>query len=180
VEIGAPEYVHDFFQAHRRYHFLAARSLGHSVPLVNGCEQSPGLEFAAKVLAVTCGEDRVEFVLDLAACYPPEAKCRKLQRTFVWEKSAGQLTVIDEFELDGPGVVESLLITLDAPAQKPSGVEVAGLAVRPGTGTRFLESEVCPYRDHVGGDAQVHRLRFGLASGPVFAGRIELGITTSP
>lgn len=31
LEIGAPEYVHDFFND-KRYTFLAARPLGHSVP----------------------------------------------------------------------------------------------------------------------------------------------------
>lgn len=39
-EIGAPEYTHDFFGV-KRYEFLAARSLGHSVPLVNGWNSLP-------------------------------------------------------------------------------------------------------------------------------------------
>ena len=38
IEIGSPEYVKAFF-SRSRYSFLAARSLGHSVPRINGHEQ---------------------------------------------------------------------------------------------------------------------------------------------
>jgi hypothetical protein len=160
IEIGAPEYERDFFRPATRYQFLATRSLGHSVPLVNNCEQSPGADFASKILRAEHGGDRVEFAVELSACYPAEAQCRRLQRTLLLEKSAGRLTVTDEYELDEPGSIESILICLDEPVPTTDGVSVAGLRVQPAKGTRFLASEVCPYRDHNGKDAQVYRLRF--------------------
>lgn len=177
IEIGAPEYVHDFFQPERRYRYLAARSLGHSVPLVNGCEQSPGAEYAAKVLTANCGTDRVEFSLDLTACYPTGAMCRKLLRTFRWEKSAGMLSIIDDYELDEPGEFESILITLDTPVPHDGRVEVSGLGITPAEGAQFLASDLCSYRNHQGGDAQVHRLRFVSVAGPLASGHITLSIS---
>lgn len=177
VEIGAPEYVHDFFQPERRYQYLAARSLGHSVPLVNGCEQSPGVEYAAKVLTASCGEDRVEFSMDLSACYPPEAMCRKLHRTFRWEKSTGALTITDDYQLGEPGEFESILIALEAPESRDGRVEVSGLGIFPSEGSQYLASDLCTYRNHQGEDAHVHRLRFLSAAGPLAAGRITLEIS---
>jgi hypothetical protein len=177
VEIGAPEYVHDFFQPAKRYNFLAARSLGHSVPLVNGCEQNPGAEFAARVLNAQCGGNLVEFVADLAGCYPSQAKCRRLRRTFVWDKTAGRLTVSDQFELEEPGPVESMLICLEEPASHEGLVAVDGLQIQLSPGTRYLGSERCPYRSHVGEDAFVYRLRFAPESGPVSSGQIEFTLS---
>jgi hypothetical protein len=160
VEIGAPEYERDFFLPAKRYEFLAARSLGHSVPLVNGCEQRSGAEFAARILRAEYGGERVEFAVELSGCYPVEAKCQRLQRTFVWEKSAGRLTVTDEYELDEPGAMESILICLERPVLRGDDVSVAGVRVQPAENTRFVGCEVCTYRDHAGKDAQVYRLRF--------------------
>jgi hypothetical protein len=177
IEIGSPEYVHDFFQPERRYQYLAARSLGHSVPLVNGCEQSAGAEFAAKVQSASCGSDLVEFTVDLTNCYPAEALCRKLLRTFRFEKSAGVLAIVDEYELDEPGEFESILITFEKPESKKAGVDVAGLRIVPGEGTQFVASDLCGYRDHQGCDAHVHRLRFSTESGPLQSGRIALTLS---
>jgi hypothetical protein len=53
-EIGAPQYERDFFTP-KRYEFLAARTLGHSLPIINGCEQQAGAQFAARVLKAEFG-----------------------------------------------------------------------------------------------------------------------------
>ncbi len=119
----------------------------------------------------------MEFSLDLAGCYPAEAKCRKWRRTFLWEKSAGRLTLSDDYELEEPGTVESVLICLDEPNLQVDGVLVAGLRIRFGSGSRYLGAEKCPYRDHYGEDAHVYRLRFAPESGQVIAGRLSLEVT---
>jgi hypothetical protein len=160
MEIGSPEYVGDYFSSDEtRYTFLAARSLGHSVPLVNGCEQRAGSEFAAKVLACELGANEVKFVVDLTNCYPAEARCRKLTRTFLFEKKAGRLRVRDDFELESPGSVESMLISPTA-ADGLGRIDTCGGEVQLATGpdTRFSGSEACSYHDHGGKERRIHRL----------------------
>ena len=165
IEIGAPEYVGPYFKSDEsRYTFLAARSLGHSVPLVNGVEQPPGAQYAAKVLACDRESNRVTFKVDLTNCYPASAGCRKLIRTFVFEKGKGRIRVSDEFELEGPGTIESMLIT-DSPV-RPDGagvrIEAKGGALRvtPQAGASYAGVESCPYRNHAGRDAAANRLTF--------------------
>lgn len=179
-EIGAPEYVHDFFLPEKRYDFLAARSRGHSVPLVNGWEQHAGAEFAARVLACEFDSSRVAFSVDLTACYPKEAQCRSLVRTFHWSKREGWITVEDAFELEEPGRLESVVIC-EAPVEAgQDAVMIKGgnlsLCVAPLEGTRFLAREVCAYRGKLGDDRSVNRLVFGLPE-PVRSGKAQYRIT---
>ena len=163
MEIGAPIYVHGYF-GEPRYTFLAARSLGHSVPLVNGCEQGAGAEFAARVLVYENRPERVEFKVDLTACYPAAARCRSLVRTFVFSRVEGGLEIQDSFELEASGTLETMLIC-QAPTRAEGGevyIEAAGatLRVSPCEGTRFADVESCPYRTHSATDSRVNRIRF--------------------
>ena len=162
LEIGAPEYTHDFFNE-GRYTFLAARSLGHSVPYVNGHEQAAGREFAATVLETRIGEDRVEWRIDLSKAYPSEAGCQKLHRTWLFEKSAGRLTVTDHYTLDEAGTFETILIappnTVCDGEEARITTEGVQLRIHPNEGTRITAVESCDYRGHNGTDEQVCRIR---------------------
>lgn len=165
LEIGAPEYVGDYFSSDKtRYTFLAARSLGHSVPLVNGCEQSAGAEFAARVRACELEADSVKFVVDLTRCYPAAAGCLSLVRTFSFERKAGRLQVSDAFELAAPGRVESMVIC-EAPASADGAaarIESGGgvLRITPREPAGFRGAEACSYQDHSGQKSFVNRLSF--------------------
>jgi hypothetical protein len=169
LEIGAPEYTKGFF-SDKRYTFLAARSLGHSVPLVNGCEQSAGRAFAAVLLKVEFGADLVEFVVDLTKCYPPEARCEKLERAFVFEKTAGRITITDTCVLALPGAVESMIICPPETSLTGDGVAAvvatpgATLRITPAEGARIVALETCDYSDHHGRPASVGRLRLAAAA----------------
>ncbi len=184
IEIGAPEYVRAFF-SDQRYEFLAARSLGHSVPFVNGHEQRAGREFAATVLKAEVGTDRVEFIVDLTRCYPPEARCKKLHRTFVLEKNAGTLSVSDTYELEDHVQIESLLITNRPVTHNDNHAQLqtergANLRITPGHGTRLTHIETCDYRGHKGTDEHVQRLRFAPGSAaPTLDGMIIYTIRLS-
>ncbi|MEO8614700.1 MAG: heparinase II/III family protein [Luteolibacter sp.] len=171
-EIGSPAYIHDYFGA-KRYEFLAARSLGHSVPCVNGFEQGTGSSFFARVLSASSGDDRVEFSVDLTGCYPSAAHCLRLVRTWVFEKIAGRLTVSDDYELDGPGVVESVFIG-DGALQ--SSTPPVAIRIQPAEGTRLIQSETVPFQNHQSEADQITRLRFAVEAGLASAGRIEISI----
>jgi hypothetical protein len=170
VEIGSPEYVHGYFGTEKRYTFLAARSLGHSVPLVNGCEQAAGAEFAARVLSCAMDNEQVTFSIDLTKCYPAEAHCRKLVRTFTFFKWEGRIQIVDEYELDEEGTIESMIICQAAVLRDGQGVGIDApggtLRLIPGKNTSFVKVEVCDYSNHSGRPEQINRLRFQ----PVSAG----------
>jgi hypothetical protein len=160
AEIGAPEYTKDFFSP-RRYENLAARSLGHSVPRINGTEQAAGAAFRSSIVSQDLGADVVEFVVDATAAYPAEAGCRKFIRSWRFEK-AGRLEVRDRFELDRTDALESALIAIhpvimekDRACIRGGGLEVV---VRPMAGTRLDRVEIHPYSNHRGEEAFVHRL----------------------
>ena len=180
VEIGAPEYVRDFFKCDEtRYRFLAARSLGHSVSLVNGCEQAPGAQFASEILECDMGGGRVKFTVDLAKCYPAEARCRKLIRTFVFEKAEGRVTVADAYELEEAGVVESILMC-EPPVRREGTSAVVELAegalvIEPGAGTAISMTETCSYGNHMGARQEIARIRFAGES-PAKSGVISFEI----
>jgi hypothetical protein len=179
IEIGAPEYTRAFF-SDKRYDFLAARSLGHSVPFISGCEQSAGRAFAAPVLKTDIGGDRVEFSVDLTKCYPAAARCVKLIRTWILEKSVGLLTITDTYELTAPGEFASVLIC--PPAITRDGPEAllttpkSVLRITPAAGTTLTTVETCDYRGHHGTNEHVHRLRFTTTSPTVSSGCVSFQV----
>lgn len=109
-EIGAPEYVKDFF-SERRYEFLAARTLGHSLPVINGHEQAAGKEFKSSVAACELSASETRFSVDATQCYPPASGCTSFIRHFHFDKAAGGLEVRDEFELASACPVETAIVT---------------------------------------------------------------------
>ena len=181
VEIGAPEYTRAFF-SDRRYENIAARSLGHSVPLVNNTEQSPGREFSSTVLKAIVNTDRVEFSADLAKAYPPAANLVSLRRDLLLEKTAGRLTVADTCELAAPGPFETMLVT-ESPVTRDGESALittprAVLRVTPAAGTRIVNVDTAPYRGHHGTDEKIHRLRLAPAGAPA-ATRHHLACTVT-
>lgn len=169
TEIGAPEYTRAFF-GEKRYDNIAARSLGHSVPYVNHTEQSAGNAFTSTVLAAVVGSDRVTFSADLAKAYPDSAGIRSLRRDWIFEKTAGRLTVTDDCELAAPGPFATMLVTespvtldgTDALITTPRAV----LRVTPAPGTRIQTIDTVSYRGHHGTDEKIHRIRLAPSAAP--------------
>jgi hypothetical protein len=111
TEIGAPLYTKEFFIALTRYRNLAARSLGHSVPLINGLEQHHGESFQGKSIRATINQDPSFFEVDLSEAYPAEAGCLNALRLLTLNKRQGELLLEDRIELERAGTAESALIT---------------------------------------------------------------------
>lgn len=98
-DLGAGEYTKDYF-GNGRYGILCNRSLGHSVPLINGCEQCAGQEYHAERFV---WEDAARMLrIDFAAAYP-RGLVQALERTILFadEGEAAQdtlkITVTDSF-----------------------------------------------------------------------------------
>jgi hypothetical protein len=162
LEIGAPEYVKAFFRAETRYQFLAARSLGHSVPLINGIEQRNGAAFCGQVVEHSITPHRAVFALDFTQAYPAEAGLVRGLRRFAFDKDAGMLRVTDEFELRRMESLESAIITpagtrLEAGHAIARGKRVA-LRITPAEGTVIRELQTHEYKNHSGGPEYVTRV----------------------
>jgi hypothetical protein len=161
IEIGAPEYTKDYFRE-RRYEYLAARTLGHSLPIVNGCEQAAGLHYTSKVLNMEMEPANIHFCADLTHSYPSNAGCGEVVRDFQWDKAHGRIQVKDYYELSKHESFESSIITdkqvdLGA-AQAVITGESASIIIKPLPGTVFAGMEEHEYRDHSGVQRKVHRI----------------------
>jgi hypothetical protein len=114
TDLGSPMYSPDYF-GEGRYDRLGARSLGHSVPYVNGTEQESFKDYggrddddddrnintreaeeipasvarSAEVIDRPAGEGaRDGMTLELAGCYPESAGLDSLRREFVFDRGA--------------------------------------------------------------------------------------------
>lgn len=100
TDLGAPTYDRDFF-GDARYEYLCARSLGHSVPYVNGHEQAPV---------------RVEkLTLELVECYPDGAAVDSLRRTVRLDREGDPTVRLEDIatfrsDIDRPSF-ESVLVS---------------------------------------------------------------------
>jgi len=128
TDLGRHAYEADYF-GERRYEYLATRSLGHSVPYVNGCEQATGSEYAARVLDRRESDARDAFALDLAGCYPDEAGLDALERTVELDRDPGIVRIEDDasFRSDAPETsFESVLVSYRAIERSDDGLVVDG------------------------------------------------------
>jgi hypothetical protein len=160
AEIGAPEYVKDYF-SDKRYAALAARSLGHSVPLINGIEQAAGAAFTSRVIGHTLAGEAASLAIDATAAYPAAAGCQAFMRYFKFMKT-GRLHLRDVFTLTRTDSLENALVAIypvvlekDRAVIRGGGLE---MIVRAGEGTRFDRVETLSYPDRGGQEAFVHRL----------------------
>ncbi len=161
IEIGAPEYTKDFF-SENRYNYLAARTLGHSLPIVNGHEQAAGLQYAAGILNAELAADHVEISIDLTNCYPAEAGAIDLTRSFYLDKRQGRLRVKEFYELAVHESFETSIISEEEIilTERSARIKARGFAllVKPFDETVFAGVQVQEYRDHTGAPRKINRL----------------------
>lgn len=163
AEIGAPEYTRDYFRE-KRYEYLAARTLGHSLPIVNGHEQAAGPQYAAKLISAQTSEDSADFSVELTACYPQDAQLLELVRSLHLDKQRGLLRVTDSFELARSESFQTALITEDEVTVEEEVATIQArfgkVLVKPVGEARFAGVEKHEYRDHGGAPRTVFRLIF--------------------
>ena len=184
IEIGAPEYVKDFFRAETRYTFFAARSLGHSVPLINGVEQSVGETFSGRILSHTSTADATSLEIDFTAAYPAAGGLSRGVRTLTLDKRAGTFTLRDAFTLTRTDAVESALMLPTQPTLAPDGtatftVDTLTFRLTPDAATRFAPPQTHTYKPHgVSAPIALYRLPLRPAAEP-FASNPVLSCTVS-
>lgn len=108
ADLGAGLYDKAYF-SDRRYESLYPSADGHSVPVIGGEIQQPGLERAATVVAHRDSAEGVHFGLDLSGAYDGGVGCT---RTFDW-RAAGELSIVDSFTTAGVSLIERFISRLE-------------------------------------------------------------------
>ena len=109
AELGCGEYTRQYF-GEERYDILCNRSMGHSVPIINGRKQMEGAGYRAESFAAGCKDGKGEAVISMAGAYPAGV-IDGLTRKNVFEKGNGRLLITDTFSPSGETkeIVENLV-----------------------------------------------------------------------
>ena len=112
IDAGVEEYTKKTFSA-QRYEIWTMQSAYHNLPTINGAQQSPGSEFAARDVSASLDSDHAELRLDIAGAWDAEAGIERWDRTVRLERGDHPAVVIeDAWTLrDTP---ESIVMTLMA------------------------------------------------------------------
>lgn len=94
TDLGAGEYTKDYFGA-GRYDILCNRSLGHSVPIINGLEQAVGREYQATQFA--WNEEAKELTISFGAAYPKGCIQEIVRKICMKEEESLSLCITDLF-----------------------------------------------------------------------------------
>lgn len=163
-EIGAPSYNREFFRQATRYSFTATRSFGHSVPFINGMEQSPGEAFHGRVISSELGSHEDHFIIDLAGAYPAGANCTAAKRNLMVSRSNFTLRLVEHFRVTRFQMLETVIITHGEVVVEKGVVWIRrdGVSIRlqPDSETLFRCVQELEYRNHSHQPAFVRRIVF--------------------
>jgi len=111
ADAGSGEYTAQTFSP-RRYELWWTRGTGHAVPQIDGYEQLPGRDRAARNVRCERDASRASLELDIAACYPAEAGLRTLKRKVELDRRDGVVHMVDRVDAGRPvSYVLPLLVT---------------------------------------------------------------------
>ena len=141
VDAGVETYTANTFSS-RRYEIWTMQSGYHSLPTVNGVQQAPGRQYAARNVAYRTDDQLAELSLNIAGAYPKEAHANTWVRTVTLNRGRN-ITMTEVYELgDMPSDLCLNLLTPCQVALQDGGV----IALKP--------SELPDGR--LSGDAQLH------------------------
>lgn len=184
IDVGVGAYTRETFGP-RRYEIWTLRSDYHNVPQVNGHEQAPGREFAARDMTCELTQDAVRARLDLAQAYPNDI--RHWWRELTFDRTAGTVALVDSWELpEEPATLACHVMVSAEPQLRADRVLVPAArgALAIGFPTDELEVSVEPIElederlRSVWGE-RLFRLRFA-ATAPERTGRWEFTFRALP
>jgi len=97
VDAGVEVYTRKTFSA-ERYDIWTMQSAWHNLPTVNGVQQSPGRDFAARDVVYGETPDGSQLAMELAGAYPAAAGVVSWRRTLTLERGKA-ISVHDEYRL---------------------------------------------------------------------------------
>ena len=122
ADIGKGEYNSGYFKPETRYDNFCCASRGHSLPIIDGIEQSPGREYRGKIL-----ENNNDFVsMDISGAYDNE-NLTAFVRSFSFKDKSVILT--DEITQNNPSVWTERFISLIEPVVGEASVRIENLTI---------------------------------------------------
>lgn len=160
ADLGCGEYTKEYFADATRYDILCNRSFGHSVPIVNGKEQSVGNEYAAEYfVSETPGCVKLSF----SGAYEKNASW-KLVRQLESGEGEEQIIITDQISGEGLHSFEENLITQIEPVIEGNQILLKGdkgevtITLSAECGCVSVFKEV--FHNHRGKDEDVWVMRF--------------------
>lgn len=183
TDLGAGVYTRDYF-GEKRYTYLHNAGRGHSVPVIDGVDQKPGIQYRAELLEKEIGDNRIRLDLDLTAAYGLTHLSR-CTRSFDWQAAGGEEAVLkleDRFEFTGlPESVEEAFISTVEPELEDGAVRWKGrggqAVMRYDAGQYAASVEVIPTQAHQGEPMTVYRVALApvrLSETMVFAAQFDI------
>jgi len=161
IDLGSPEYVKEYFIDETRYNFLTASSLGHSVPVINGNEQSFGKEHFTDLIKYESTKHDTLFKLNMKKAYG----CQELvgfDREFIWKFNLHELTIKDHFKFNKDhNEIKEIFIT----DYKPKLIRRGKVKIKTKNSNAVLMYskelecfiEECKYYEHSGKERLIYR-----------------------
>jgi len=113
IDAGVETYTAKTFSS-RRYEIWTMQSAYHSLPTVNGIQQTPGRQYAARNVTYRTDDTVSELSLDIAGAYPEEANINTWTRTVTLNRGQN-ITITDAYELKG--ISDNLTLNLLTPCE---------------------------------------------------------------
>lgn len=163
TDLGAGEYRKGYF-GEGRYKVLCNRSLGHSVPIINGEEQSAGRDHRCSDFSAEEQDGKAVVRMDIAGAYEKDM-VRHLLRRLEFDLDTGMLKVCDKIQMheDKEERVEENLVTQIRPVVEgekvllPSGEWVCVLTLSGRENVHIIEYE---HSNHKGVREKVYAVRW--------------------
>ncbi|MEK7754913.1 MAG: heparinase II/III family protein [Acidobacteriota bacterium] len=133
IDVGVETYSAKTFSS-KRYEIWTMQSAYHNLPTIDGVMQAAGRAFAATEAACQAGDRMVEFRLNIAKAYPPEAGIDFWRRTFRFDRTENRIEIADAYSLNKPA--NRITLTLMS-ASKPIDEGGGRLRLAGSTGVRF-------------------------------------------
>ncbi|HIE26210.1 TPA: heparinase, partial [Candidatus Poribacteria bacterium] len=99
VDVGVETYTAKTFSS-RRYEIWTMQSSYHSLPTVNGKQQAPGREYAARNVTYRVDNQIAQLALDIAGAYSEAAGINTWMRTVTLNRGT-DVTITDAYDLKG-------------------------------------------------------------------------------
>ena len=141
-DLGCGEYVKETFREETRYSFVQNCSRGHSVPVVNGKYQKPGVNYRAENVRAT----ENTFELEMAGAYE-EGSIHSIKRSFTLTDSSVILKDVFEYSPQTESVKERIISKIK-PEISDGTVRIGNAAIEYDTSKYTVSSDTEVYTAH--------------------------------
>lgn len=164
TDLGAGEYTKEYFGA-ERYENICCSSLGHSVPIIDGCGQKAGAEYQATAF----GKGDTFVWLKMAKAYGLDEE-ESIYRSVSFPSEDGVFEILDSFKLkEGRKITENLVTSIRPVEIEDAFVLDTGDERYMVTCDSFAEKRIVEqnYRNHAGEEEIVWMMQWDVPVGEV-------------